>query len=529
MHPSRIMYLMHSETVSRDAHLCKSIRQLREKVVQEQDLILFDEAALCLANGAYRAAYIVVWITIAESIRGKFKVMALRDDEIQRLVRKIEDMEIQEKPTDMVLLNSALKFGFVNKDEHLKLGQIRTLRGVYAHPLGSAPKPEEVLAALVVAVDTILSKPPMLRFGYADQLVSALFGDRHYLEDIPEKVQTFAGTALPRIHFEVWPYLLRSIASRLEATIDDPDMALFSRRGLEFAKAFFERAEPDLKAEEWNLLRLIQDYPTAMSLILSHPPLWLRLADQAQDMVIGHLLEPVINGVVCLPTAQGLGYVRVLRDKNLLSQFHVSHFLRAVASASYTAVVEAGIPLSEYAQRIIDDLRSHTWSTQNLAADALALVGPEQCAHLSSEIQETLGRNILQAADGESHSAGRLLVSLGEKKNEWPESFVKGVLFETLVNEGGELRFKKRCFAKALAAALALPDEESCTIIGEAAKVVKKSKPKCGWIAENDSEEIQDAISRARLVTTTKEQRQVLAKLSTAIKSTTTKFGDLSF
>lgn len=106
---------------------------------------------------------------------------------------------------------------------------------------------------------------------------------------------------------------------------------------------------------------------------------------------------------------------------------------------------------------------------------------------------------------------------------------MKGVLFETLVNEGGELRFKKRCFAKALAAALALPDEESCTIIGEAAKVVKKSKPKCGWIAENDSEEIQDAISRARLVTTTKEQRQVLAKLSTAIKSTTTKFGDLSF
>ena len=505
------------------------IERLRKKVAQKEDLILFDEAAQCLANGAYRAAYIVTWITIAESIRGKFKVMALRDDEIQRLIKKIEDMETQEKPTDTVLLNSALKFGLINGDEHLKLSQIRTLRGVYAHPLGSAPKPEEVLAALVIAVDAVLSKPPMLRFGYVDQLTSALFEDRHYLDDIQEKVQAFAGTVLPRIHFEVWPYLLKSIASRLEAIIDDPDLALFSRRGLEFAKAFFERAEPDLKAEEWNSLRVIQDYPTAMSLILIHPPLWLRLPDQAQDMVIGHLLEPVINGTVCLPTAQHLICVRILRDKGLLSQRHLSRFSKAIASASYLELIAAEIPLAEYAQRIINDLRSHTWPIQNPAADALALAGPDQCGRLGVQVQETLGRNILQAADGNAYSAGRLLASLGERENEWPESFVKGVLFEALVNEEGELRFKQRCFTRALVATLALPDQRSCMIIGEAAKAVKKSKPKYGWIAKSDSEKMQDAISQAHSTATTKEQRRALRKLATAIGNAAKKFVDLPF
>ena len=47
------------------------------------------------------------------------------------------------------------KYGLIDKPQYAKLDHIKTMRGVYAHPTGAAPSEEEVLAAMVIAVDSI--------------------------------------------------------------------------------------------------------------------------------------------------------------------------------------------------------------------------------------------------------------------------------------------------------------------------------------------------------------------------------------
>ncbi|MGN8844765.1 hypothetical protein ACTNDN_18330 [Niallia sp. HCP3S3_B10] len=57
---------------------------LKGKIVEDRDIILFDETVACLNGNALRAAYITNWISIAESLKFKFYDMSSRDHEIQK-------------------------------------------------------------------------------------------------------------------------------------------------------------------------------------------------------------------------------------------------------------------------------------------------------------------------------------------------------------------------------------------------------------------------------------------------------------
>lgn len=61
-------------------------------------------------------------------------------------------------------------------EQHDRLSHLRMMRNRYAHPTGRGPTEKETLAALEIAVDTVLSQPTLLRHGYADYQLAALFG-----------------------------------------------------------------------------------------------------------------------------------------------------------------------------------------------------------------------------------------------------------------------------------------------------------------------------------------------------------------
>ncbi len=51
----------------------ETIPGLLSDVFLEQDKVLFEEVLTCFESGALRAAYILTWICIAESIKAKFR------------------------------------------------------------------------------------------------------------------------------------------------------------------------------------------------------------------------------------------------------------------------------------------------------------------------------------------------------------------------------------------------------------------------------------------------------------------------
>jgi hypothetical protein len=76
----------------------------------------------------------------------------------------------------------------------------------------------------------------------------------------------------------------------------------------------------------------------------------------------------------------------------------------------------AGLPLNELAgldfpagplaTRLIEEMRSHNWIRQNQACRALSNLGPSWCSRLPEPVQEQLGRNVLQSAEGDARAAG---------------------------------------------------------------------------------------------------------------------------
>lgn len=452
------------------------INDLRKKISESVDYTLFDEAAKCLEAKAFRAAYIMTFICIAESLRNKLVVMSERDAEVSRIVGRIEEAEQKGRPTDKLLLEKAFNIGIITQIEFEKLENIRKMRGIYAHPIGESPSEIEAFASLYLAVEVVLSKPPFLRHGYVNNyLLKSLFEDRHFLVDDPDKIQRYATDVARRVHPGVLPYLVEKLTERLERIFDDPEKKIFLRRGLKFGTSILACCA-NLLTNNWDVLTIVQKYPTAGSLLFSIPDVFLQLQTQEADMVFGNLIEPVKGTKIQPPTALGLQRARELSLAGFLTDSQKVRLSNSIERTSLITLQEAGFPLKEYVEKVITYLNSHNWYKQNPAARALMNAGADECNKLEQKIQEQLGRSVLASADGGAWDAGSLINEIERGETIWPKVFVEGLILETLVNEIGVFRFKKDYFDTVVKIGIKHPNAES--IFARVVKEVRCSKPR---------------------------------------------------
>src|SRR5687768_7084469 len=131
--------------MSTETHKASTIPDsLLSKVYSEQDKVLLSEAIACLKAGALRSAYIMTWLTIAESLKNKLKEMSYRDGSILKIISEVERREGEGRAVDKYVLEQAALVGLVDASYAVRLGQIYTMRGIYAHPYEIAAGEEEV-------------------------------------------------------------------------------------------------------------------------------------------------------------------------------------------------------------------------------------------------------------------------------------------------------------------------------------------------------------------------------------------------
>ena len=109
--------------------------------------------------------------------------------------------------------------------------------------------------------------------------------------------------------------------------------------------------------------------------------------------------------------------------------------------SSASTVVQSRLPSTEIAKKIIGDLKSYTWPTQNPAINALRSF-ERRLSEADEGVLEELGRNVYQAAVGNAWRAVEYLETLRSEPGRVPEAFCRGILLEGFVNEAGEFRFK---------------------------------------------------------------------------------------
>ena len=409
-----------------------------EDIASENDLPLFEDAVKSAKNGALRAAYVMLWLACAESLKRRFKEAQERDNGAGRVVKKIEKREKLQHAVDKMLLDEARKYGFLSDTGHAYLLQVYDNRCIYAHPYEEAPSPEKVLDAAATVVDQVLSRPVKLRHGYVSQLLDHMLKTRTYLADQELAVAEFVKEhALPRIDEAIHRWLLDQYWEQLESISGDPAMTLFFHRGKWFTRAFVSEVGFEIFDDtEWHD-RAVR-FPRTMTVVCCTAGIFERVGALAQDTLVASIVGRSTT------SASDLDRLMRLYDAGVLSDGQRCRFEQCVSGLPMSTLRSCNLNMKLYYKTLIQGFKSYHFATQNVAVGLLVSQGPEQANTLVDSEQVELGRNILQSAEGFARDAIHFLEGLSDPAMSWPLGIVRGIVLEVFANEQNRIRLKVR-------------------------------------------------------------------------------------
>ncbi len=463
------------------------LSEYARKILAEEDRPLFDDAVQAGKVGALRAAYVMIWLACAESLKRRFREAQTRDNAAGTIVSEIEEKECQHKAVDKFLLEKAREYGFLSDSGHKRLNHVYEMRCVYGHPYEEAPSQEEVLHAAALVVEHVLSKPVKLRHGFGSQLLKSLLTNQTYLDNQETAVTAFTKNILQRLDESIHGWLLDNYWKELENLADDSSTEIFFRRGIWFCRAMLMKVGVGVFShDEWH--EMVNKFPkTLMRALCSIADLFKEIGERAQDSLVGSILDEsgTRSWVLC--------YLERLDNDGALSERQKQRFAERVSSLSSSELKSASLTTKTCFQTLIVALRSYNWYEQNPAIELIISNGPTQAADLNEDQQVDLGRNILQAGEGKARSADEFLEKLSQGGTSWPFDVVRGIALETFTNEKNEIRFKDRHLNHVLSALAHLTDKQRDQIVGEIAASVHVGVPK-DWVDRTDFNRVIDSL-----------------------------------
>lgn len=407
------------------------------RILSPQDKLLFEEAIRSARSGALRAAYIMVWISCAESLKRKFKELSARDGTAKQISGECERKEQAHQSVDHFLLEKARDYGLITATEFTKLEQTYVFRCIYGHPYEMGPNAANLISAASDVIDLVLQKTTKLRHGYLSSQVDNLITKGFFLDDRWEAAERFAGEVAQKCDDSLHWWFLEKLWEKAEAISGDKSLELFFRRSHWFSVAYLRQITiPRTWAAANDLLK----FPNTLSGVLATADLFLQLDDHAKEQVLGILIEKAQTN------PEFLASLKQMDDSGCFDERMKQRFQEAINSRPLEDLAAIRIDPNLYIERIITTLKTYDWYIQSPAVKVVKNLGPDVIGRLTTHWQFVLGNNILQAADGEERAA----ISLLNSGIAWPENFVSGVITECFINDENQIRFKKNRMASAL-------------------------------------------------------------------------------
>jgi len=448
------------------------------RILSPEDVPLFEEAVKSAACGATRAAYILIWISCAESLKRRFREAQRRDGEAARIVGEFEKKETEHKSIDKYMLDKAKEYGFLPDLAHLLLLHVYEMRCLYGHPYEQAPSEEQVTHAASAVVNCVLSQPVKLRHGFGNQMLHSLINDPNYLDNLEAAVEQFAKDVIPRIDSSIYGWLIEKYWLSLEPMADDSTMKTFFLRGIWFTRTYLREIGVDLfNSDQWH--DKIGAFPKTLNPVFAKSDLFTKIGQRAQDYIVGYYLDESERQSFFLGALERLMHAGVLANRQK------ERFFEKINSVKFSQLSSSGISTVVIFDRLMAEIGSHNWYLQNPAIDFVINSGYEQIAALSQENQCLLGRNVLQAAEGNASSASTLFGILGTSAEKWPFDFVRGIVQESFTNEANRIRFKKRYLDGVLRTLDHLAPVSRTMIVNEVIASINAGQPR-DWVTKED-------------------------------------------
>lgn len=462
-----------------------------DRAPTEEDRVLLTEVQASLRGGALRAAYIMTWIACAESLKRRFREAQARDSRAGRIVGEIEDKECKGKSVDSYLIQKALEYGFIQAGEEALVRHVYEMRCLYGHPYELAPSHEQIVAAVDVVVSAVLSKSVMLRHGFIEEQLRLVLSEKYYLDDHQPAVESYADEVSAKIDPSLHLWMVMKLLAKAEGFFSDPSGMLYATRSVWLATSWLSRVDEAVLGA-WDCRGELTRSPKIYSSVLSTPIIYPNLMQAVQDTVIGVLIERSTK----FPKV--IKKIERLDREGMLSSRQKKRFIEAINASSLGDLQKSGLSLNYCAEKALSKLQSHSWPFQNPAAEFLWNCGPSQVEEISGGMQELLGRNILQAADGSSNASISFLANMVRAADAWPPRFVSGILAECFINEKNQYRFKNTHLKNAMMILRRLSEPDRSAIVTAITEGIRVGTPKgykSGFAERDEACAILDSLS----------------------------------
>lgn len=453
-----------------------------KSILSNEDRPLFDDAVAAGKVGAMRAAYVMVWLACAESLKRRFREARKRDNNAGKIIGEIESKEREHKTVDKFVLAKAKEYGFVSDSGHSILSHIYEMRCLYAHPYDEAPLSEQVSHAAAMVVEHVLSKPVKLRHSFGTQLLKSLLEKHSFLDDQQTAVAAFVKEILPRLDERIRGWLLDKYWCELEKISDDSSMSVFSCRGIWFSYTMLLEVGVNVFSDaEWH--SNINKFPKVLTRVCGSASIFQKIVVRAQDSLVGLIVSESHT------RASVLTRLEQLNNAGVLTTRQNERFVDHVSTMTISAIRSAGLNTQTCYRKLIDAMKSYNWYTQNPAIDLIVSNGSDQVATLHAEQQVELGRNILQCAEGAATSACMFLCELSKNKSSWPCDMMRGLAMESFINENNQVRFKNRYLEQVISALECMESQQRIQLILDIAASIEEGNP-TGWTSHDRFESV---------------------------------------
>lgn len=430
-----------------------------ENINNDIDKVLIEEAVAIANNGYYRAAYIMAWLSCVESLKRRFNEAGKRDHNAGRINKQIESLENSHKSVDSLIIDKAKEYGFITDIEHTKLSHIYNLRCVFAHPYNQKPNSEELHNAISNITEIVLSQPITFREGYINEILKKLTSEVTFLDDYAPAIESYVEDIALLIDKEKYAYLLLSYAKEIELTAIDPSRRIFFYRGVYFLRKFLDKINCNFyKHSDWH--DFVSRYPRTAIHILSMPDLFIQIGSKAQSSLVCIILQE------CISTPSLLTYLEGLQNENVLTDRQSELFKAHINTHSGIEYLSrTGLSLSTLFEIIIEKLKTYNWNVQNPTIEFISGKDIQEIRNLDKNKQITLGRNILQVADGPSKHGSNFFDHIKDNSSEYPYYFLEGIVLEIFINEDNKIRFKRNKLRETIKIINSLPSKNQEKLI----------------------------------------------------------------